>query len=169
MKISIVSDKINRIYSEILLSGFFSDIRPIKGIAGDIDWIHNGIISYLIKINKVTGRLGETILIASQNKLPTSKILLMGLGKSRKYGYNEIRYLSSEIRIKLLDMGIRECSMELWGMEDCLVDPYLAVKSFMDGLKGYDNEILSITFLLKDKEKSSEINRIIKDKLRMGA
>jgi hypothetical protein len=45
-------------------------VRPISGLAGDIDWICGGILSNLIKNGKVVERDGEVLMYSNLKKFP---------------------------------------------------------------------------------------------------
>ena len=121
MQVTIVAEKITRIRSEILILGFFQDVRPITGYAAEIDWFTNGIISSLIRQNKITGTLGEATLLAT-SKVLTPKILLIGLGQKKEYSYKILQQLSIHVSEILIRLKVREAVAELWGQEECTLD-----------------------------------------------
>ncbi len=61
--------------------GFFSDERPPRGHSGFVDWRLNGVISKQMADGRISGIPLEKVLIASDRRLPASKILLIGLGE----------------------------------------------------------------------------------------
>jgi len=132
MQVTILSDKITRIRSEILILGFFQDVRPITGYAAEIDWFTNGVISSLIQQNKINGSLGEATLLAT-SKILTPKILLVGLGQKRDYSYKILQELSSHVLEILARLKVREATTELWGQEECSLDLVCCLDVFLQG------------------------------------
>jgi hypothetical protein len=65
-----------------VIAGFCEDIRPLKGVAGELDWLLCGSLSGLIIDRKLRGSLGEVALLTSRGKIPAPKIFLLGLGRS---------------------------------------------------------------------------------------
>jgi hypothetical protein len=47
---------------DVLVTGFFSDERPLRGSTGWIDWRLNGILSRLLIEKRLTGGWKETTL-----------------------------------------------------------------------------------------------------------
>jgi hypothetical protein len=83
MIINIVHQPITQIDCQAAVFYIYSDIRPPKGPSGTVDWYMNGFISKLIKQGKITGRLNEIALLATQGRIMAQKALLLGLGHSK--------------------------------------------------------------------------------------
>ena len=71
-----------------LILGFFSDERPPRGHCGFADWRLNGMISKQIFDGNLAGSNFEKVLIAADRRLPSSKILLIGLGLIAELSYD---------------------------------------------------------------------------------
>lgn len=83
--------------SDILVTGFFQDERPLKGASGLIDWRMNGRLSRLIIEKRLSGCWNEKILIPSQGRLSSKLVLLIGLGSIKEYSYLHIREIFPQI------------------------------------------------------------------------
>ena len=59
LNLKTVSQRVTRIHSEVIVLGFFQDVRPLIGLAADIDWIYDGILSRLILGRKIQGGGGR--------------------------------------------------------------------------------------------------------------
>jgi len=90
---------------DVLVTGFFSDERPLGGSTGLIDWRLNGMLSRLLVEKKLTGEWKETTLIPSQGRVMPGMILLLGLGEVREYSYLRVREVSAHLleTLKKLD------------------------------------------------------------------
>lgn len=66
--------------AEAAAVGFFEDVRPLKGGAGELDWLLCGALSRLVADKRLTGAAGEVALLTSNGKIPAPKIFLFGLG-----------------------------------------------------------------------------------------
>ncbi len=135
MQVMILSEKITRIRSEILILGFFQDVRPLSGYSAEIDWFTNGAISSLILKNKIRGTLGEATLLAT-SKIATPKILLVGLGQKKDYSYKILQQLSTHVLEILTRLKVREAIAELWGQEECSLDLVCCLDVFLPGYLG---------------------------------
>jgi hypothetical protein len=91
---------------DVLVTGFFSDERPLGGSTGLMDWRLNGMLSRLLVEKKLTGEWKETTLIPSQGRVMPRMILLLGLGEVREYSYLRVREVSAHLleTLKKLDV-----------------------------------------------------------------
>lgn len=80
--ITISSESIDSLIRDSLVIGYFSDERPPRGLCGFIDWRLNGLISRHVAQGTVTGTFMEKVLITPDKRIPSSKLLLIGLGDS---------------------------------------------------------------------------------------
>ncbi len=83
--------------SELLITGFFQDERPLQGTAGWLDWRLNGRLSRFLLEKKLTGEWKERTLIPSQRRVSPKWIVLFGLGKVKAYSYLTVRELVPSI------------------------------------------------------------------------
>jgi len=100
---------------DVLVTGFFSDERPLTGSTGLIDWRLNGMLSRLLTEKKLTGGWKETTLIPSQGRVMSRMILLLGLGEVREYSYLRVRELSPYLLETLKKLDV---------LDVCLSFPY---------------------------------------------
>src|SRR4029077_21112298 len=107
MQIRALSERVTRIRTELLVLGFFQDVRPVRGVAGEVDWIYSGIFSRLMKQQKLKGHRGEAMLLASESKLLTPKVLLVGLGPSSSYNDSVLQQVLLDIRDRLSALKVK--------------------------------------------------------------
>jgi len=172
MQVTILFEKITRVHSEILVLGFFQDVRPISGYAAEIDWFTNGMISSLIQENKISGVLGEATLLAT-SKVLTPKILLVGLGQKRDYSYKILQQLSIHVLEILARLKVREAIAELWGQEGCSLDLVCCLDVFLQGCIGSPSHVTQteptegmpalITFLTHHSDRIKEFTHRIRE------
>jgi hypothetical protein len=65
---------------DLLAVGFYSDVRPLRGAAGLLDWRFDGRLSALIVAGSLSGALDEQLLMPSNRRLPWRFALAVGLG-----------------------------------------------------------------------------------------
>jgi hypothetical protein len=115
LPLTVASDRATRIQTDILVLGIFSDERPLPGLAGEVDWFTCGILSRLIRSNKITGVFGEQTLLATERKLPAPKVLIAGLGERARFDRARLRQLCRALAATLAKIGARDCALELFG------------------------------------------------------
>ena len=106
MEIIISSEPIDRQECPLVEAGFFEDERPLKGSAGLLDWRLNGTISREIIRGRITGRFKETIIIPSNGRIQSPKILLIGLGPAGRISYPKLREISGHLLHTLLKIDL---------------------------------------------------------------
>lgn len=91
MDIIISKDPVDLQESDLLVTGFFQDERPLRGTAGWIDWRLNGRVSFFLIENRLKGEWRERTLIPSEGRVSSRLILLLGLGSVREYSSLSVR------------------------------------------------------------------------------
>lgn len=81
MKVKIYTDSIDYLSTNLLILPFFSDVRPLKGTLGIVDWRLNGFLSRLIINDKIQGNYFEKILIPPFERIPAERVLMVSIGK----------------------------------------------------------------------------------------
>jgi len=94
MEIKILNQSVLDFDGDLLIVNLFEGIKSPGGATGVIDKALNGAITEIIKNEEITGKLGETIIFPTFGKLKAKKIMVVGLGKSDKFGIDEIRKAS---------------------------------------------------------------------------
>lgn len=77
--------ELDRVGTEVLVAGLFSDERPPRGVAGLIDWRLAGRLSRLMLDGFASGALGEVLMLPAKPSLPFDKVILFGAGESAEF------------------------------------------------------------------------------------
>jgi hypothetical protein len=72
--------RLDDLRSEALLLPAYEDERPLRGVAGWVDWRMCGQLSRLVLRGRITGRLGETVLLPGRPKVSFDKVFVFGAG-----------------------------------------------------------------------------------------
>jgi len=73
-------ESLDGLNSDALCLFLFEDVRPLKGLAGLVDWRLGAYISGHLERGWLTGASGERFLLPAHHKLPVNKIFGFGLG-----------------------------------------------------------------------------------------
>lgn len=169
--------------SELLVTGFFQDERPLKGTSGLIDWRLNGMLSHLLKERKMTGEWQETTLIPSHGRVIPPLILLLGLGKVREYSTLRLRDLFPRLFETLRNLKSSKVCLSFPSDETYNVDCGKSAEVLLEGMADCISSGLSLdedwanklqVFFVVEEEKFPEIllgvqtaQSILKDRLKM--
>ena len=80
---------------------------PLRGAVAAVDAALGGALAKLIWAQEATGKWGEQTLIHSLGRLPTERILVMGLGKPEELTPDRVRAVAAEAARTLRKIGAR--------------------------------------------------------------
>ena len=136
--------------AEALVVGFFQDIRPLKGAAGQLDWLLCGALSNLLIKNKLKGALGEVALFTSQGKVPPQKIFLVGLGNKGDFSALSLRTAIKTASATVVAAGITHAAMEYFQTPGILSEE--TVLAFREALaEGAGGHSLKVSLIAPDQ------------------
>lgn len=107
--------------SEVLACAVFADARPSHGLAGIVDWRLGGRLSELEKKGRLTGELGEVVLVPGKPRLPFDKILLFGAGARATFDEEVFERVLGEMLNALEGLAARAAVVELPGRHEGLI------------------------------------------------
>lgn len=134
MDIIISKDPIDLQESDLLITGFFKDERPLRRTMGWVDWRLNGMLSRLLIENRLTGEWQEKTLIPSQGRILPGLILIFGLGKRKEYSYLSIRELVPFVVETLKHLKISRICLSFPYGEEVNVDCGKLSEVFLEGV-----------------------------------
>jgi hypothetical protein len=82
---------------DLLAVYIWTDVRPLRGAAGLLDWRLSGRLSSLIQSGRLTGTDGEQLLLPTGGRLPWTVAMVMGLGS--RSGFTSNRYRAAVRRV----------------------------------------------------------------------
>ncbi|HEX3698784.1 MAG TPA: M17 family peptidase N-terminal domain-containing protein [Polyangia bacterium] len=101
--------------SELLTVGFWSDVRPLRGVPGLLDWRLCGKLSAWMASGKVAGTDGEQTLFPSGGRLPWKLVLVAGLGRRADFTEKKFRAVVHRIVKTMRGLGLQRAAMALPG------------------------------------------------------
>ncbi|MBN4054119.1 hypothetical protein JYT87_00250 [Nitrospira defluvii] len=166
MRIVVFADKLTHLQTNLLVVSCFEDIRPLQGLASEIDWIYGGILSRVLMEKRFSGEQGEMLLLASEGKLQIPKIILVGLGISTAYTYTHFASISNQLHHVLKDLNISECAVEIDAPMKKKLDSLRLVAAFIKGEKTSKiKKPLEVTFIVEEREKAQVEQQYIHKKM----
>lgn len=93
----------------------FDEERPLKGLAGRVDWRLCGRLSKLIDAGNIDAAFGATLLCPINGRLPFERLMFVGLGSVADYGKKRYSEACHIIAWKLARMGETDFAMSLPG------------------------------------------------------
>ena len=101
--------------ADILAVGFWSDVRPLRGAPGLLDWRLCGKLSAWVVAGKLAGGDGEQMLFPSGGRLPWKLVLLLGLGKRGDFTEKKFRAVVHRLVKTMRGLHVSRAAMALPG------------------------------------------------------
>jgi hypothetical protein len=86
-----VREDILSISADPVVLGHFSDVRPLAGAAGRLDWILNAALSRAWRRRSDLFEFGRLTLLATGGRFPFARVIVVGLGAQERFGREERR------------------------------------------------------------------------------
>lgn len=162
LTVRVILQDIKKVETEALVVGFFQDVRPLKGVAGQLDWLLCGALSSLLIKNKLRGSLGDVALLTSRGKVPAQKIFLVGLGPKAGFSSSSLRMAVKTAIVSVLGAGITNTAVEYFQTQGDSSEKSLP--AFREGLiDGAGVRTLAVSILAPDRESYEQLSRLMGD------
>jgi hypothetical protein len=159
--VKVILQDIKKLETEALIVGFYENVRPLKGLAGELDWLLCGSLSNLIIKNKLSGSLGDVALLTSRGKVPAKKIFMVGLGPQEGLTPASLRSAARTAVFSALGAGVKNAAVEYVQPSHM---PYEAgVPALQAGMsEGAGGRSIDIALLAPDVTAYEKISRLMK-------
>ncbi len=158
--VKVLLQDIKKLPTEALIVGFYENIRPLKGLAGELDWLLCGSLSNLIIENRLRGSFGDMALLTSRGKVPAQKIFMIGLGPQNGFSPSSMRGAAKAAVTGALAAGVKAAALEYFQP----VMPYdVGVPALQEGLsEAAQGRDIDVTLLAPDPTAYEKISRLMK-------
>ncbi len=125
---------------EVLACGIFADERPVRGIAGLLDWRMAARISRHLEGGGLTGELGEVVLVPGRPRLAFEKLLVFGQGPRSGFDEQVCGLLLERMLHTLSNLKVRMAVVERPGRHAGQVDAVRAVDLLMEACVAHEDQ-----------------------------
>jgi hypothetical protein len=108
-----------------------TDVRPLRGAAGLLDWRLNGGLSACLREERFTGAAGEKLLMPTA-RLPWQAVLAVGVGPSAKFDEPRFRESLATVLTTARGLGQRRLALALPGRELAKIDAGPALRELTE-------------------------------------
>lgn len=94
MRVAVQQGSITDIECDAIIVNLFLGVRYPGGATGAVDKALGGLISREISESGFRGELGEVVSLSTDGKIPAKRVILVGLGRSDRFGCKEVEEAS---------------------------------------------------------------------------
>ena len=105
MEIEAITGKIDQAKADAIIIGYFEGTDNLSGVIAAIDKALDGAISQLISQKEIKGKLNEVTFIHSLNKLLSTRVAVVGLGKRTELTKDKVRNAAAVTLRQLRNKG----------------------------------------------------------------
>ncbi len=106
--VKVVAGDVSDFPTPALVVNLFEGVTAPGGATGAVDRALNGAISALIADGEIKGKLGELTLVHTLGRIPATRVVVAGLGKSADFDAGGVRRVSAEVARFLRRRGVSE-------------------------------------------------------------
>jgi hypothetical protein len=150
---------LDRLRAQVLLLTVFEDERPLRGVAGLLDWRTCGMLSRFVIREHVAGGEGEVVLFPTGGRLPVPRGIAFGLGKAADFDERAFLRVSQEMARKSRALGVRSAALSLPGQHRKPLDPAKAVGLFAEAVGSTFSQITFFAPTSERREMTEELKR----------
>jgi leucyl aminopeptidase len=171
MQIKVQSGDIASASADAIAVNLFEGVSSPGGGTGAVDRAMDGAISQLIAAGDIRGKLGEFTVVHTLGKLPSPRVVVVGLGKQSEFNVDKVRSLSGDFarflrRHRLKNVALITHGAGIGGLdpEDCATaiaeGTVLGLYRFLRHKKAEDeNDLETLTIVEHDSAKVPAIER----------
>lgn len=156
--------KLDETSAELLACAIWRDERPMRGLAGLLDWRLAGRLSRLQSNDYLLGDLGEVLCIPGRPRLPFDKVLIFGLGPRSNFSDRTFRGVVKHLLSTLEGLHVRRAVVELPGRAEGAIAAESAASMLLECIG--DSPSHDAWWLVEDAEAGKLITKRAQDELR---
>ena len=118
--------------AEVIACSVFQDERPMRGLAGLLDWRLAGRLSVLAKNDFLTGAEGEIVLVPGRPYVRFEKILVLGIGPRSAFDDGVVRRVLGKLVSALEGLKVRRALVEVPGRPSGKLEPARAAELLLE-------------------------------------
>ncbi|MDY7030766.1 MAG: M17 family peptidase N-terminal domain-containing protein [Thermodesulfobacteriota bacterium] len=137
IKVEISLKPVHQLDNEVIVLLLSQDRSLLGEFAEEVIQRLNGNVSRLMEEGAIKRTYGETVLVASEGKVPASKVLLLGVGESSLFTYERLKEVASTVSRILTKIRVSSFATVLPSIDNSKFDYSRIVENFLEGAISY--------------------------------
>lgn len=160
MNLKVALQDVKKFETDALVVECYEDIRPLKGLAGELDWLLCSALSSLLAGGKFRGALGEAALVTPRGKIPVQKLFLIGRGARSGASDSSVRDYGRVVAATLRGAGAGRAAIEFAALPGMTDDQQL--RALRSGLEeGAGGHPADLVLLVRDAALYDRLTRMV--------
>jgi leucyl aminopeptidase len=115
MNVSVVGDPLASIIADAVVVGVYADDRKLRDPAMRVDQATGGALRGVLDAEKFQGKVGHVTHLYTNGKLPSGRVVVVGLGKRAETTAETVRRAAAAGLRRARDLGARNVAIEALG------------------------------------------------------
>jgi hypothetical protein len=115
LALSVATATLESARADLAVATFFAADRPLRGDAGRADWRLLGLLSALIREERLHGSRGDAALVPTFGRLCAPRLLILGLGERQDFGFGQIGEVTRDAVLRSVALGCRRVALSAPG------------------------------------------------------
>ncbi len=141
--------------AEVIACSMWSDERPMRGLAGLLDWRLAGRVSKLAREQFAKGEVGDVLCMQGRPRLPYEKVIVVGAGAQAAFDEDAFRGAMATLLRTLEGLNVQRAVVELPGRANDRIAPERAAEIVLDAVR--DSEAHDAWWLVEGPEAQAKI------------
>jgi len=124
---------------DALVVPLWTDVRPLRGAAGLLDWRLNGRLSQLLREDRLEGEVGEKLLFFT-TRVPWRRILTVGVGQTTSFSEDVFRTSLNAVFDSFRGLGIQSVGVAPPGRDMDRITPERALRVLISVLERREDQ-----------------------------
>jgi leucyl aminopeptidase len=133
VNVTVQQGSIDRIAADAVAVNLFQGARQPAGATGAIDQALGGEISDILAGGDFKGELGDVLVLYTRGRIPTARVIVVGLGPRANFGPEQIRRAAATAAARALKLGVRRLATITHGAGIGGIDPEAAAQATVEG------------------------------------
>lgn len=133
--------------TEALCLPHFEEERPLRGVAGLVDWRLCGGLSRLLLSGQVSGKRGTRLMMPGRPRLAAERLLLLGAGAQASFDADAFEGACDDLLQTLGGLKLRGAAVALPGRVWESIDAEQAIEVFLDVSRRVSHSLDEVTLL----------------------
>jgi leucyl aminopeptidase len=115
MNVSVVAEPLAAITADAVVVGVYSDDKKLRDPAARVDQAAGGALRGVLDAEKFQGKVGHVTHLHANGKLPSRRVVIVGLGKRSETTAEAVRRAAAAGLRRARDLGARDVAIEVLG------------------------------------------------------